>query len=134
MKKDKIPIIEEKLQYLLTESFKEYRFNVLEMNVEIDEYDKKYDDNIEIISYNVFSKVDYQGPINGWDYPMFSNDLRKSLESSYLAMLTFSIEQDGSIIKGSENVHIDGPVIINMNYIVDELHEFLLSFKVTYSD
>jgi hypothetical protein len=65
---------------------------------------------------------------------MFSNDLRKSLESSYLAMLTFSIEQDGSIIKGSENVHIDGPVIINMNYIVDELHEFLLSFKVTYYD
>jgi hypothetical protein len=134
MKKDKIPVIQEKLQYLLTQSFKENRFDVLRIDVEIDEYTQKDNGDLEIISYDVYPKVDYQGPLDGWEPWHFRNDLGKMFEHAFMAASSFSIEQDGRVVRGSENVYIGEPSVISMNYKVEEQHEFLLSFKITYPD
>jgi len=134
MKKDKIPVIQEKLKYLLTQSFKENHFDVKGMDIEIDEYDEKDNGDIEIISYDVYPKVDYEGSIDGWDPWHFRNDLGKLFEHAHRAASSFSIEQDGRIVRGSENVYVEEPSVITINYKVDELHEFLLSFKITYPD
>jgi hypothetical protein len=134
MKKDKIPVIQEKLQYLLTQSFKENRFDVLRIDVEIDEYTEKDNGDLEIISYDVYPKVDYQGPLDGWEPWHFRNDLGKMFEHAFMAASSFSIEQDGRVVRGSENVYIGEPSVISMNYKVEEQHEFLLSFKITYPD
>lgn len=134
MKKDKIPVIQEKLKYLLTQSFKENSFDVKGMDIEIDEYDEKDNGDIEIISYDVYANVDYEGPIDGWEPWHFRNDLGKVFEHSLIAASSFSIEQDGRVVRGSENVYIDEPQILSMTYKVEELHEFLLSFKITYPD
>ena len=134
MKKDKIPVIQEKLKYLLTQSLKENNFDVLGMDIEIDEYDEKDNGDIEIISYDVYPKVDYEGSIDGWEPWHFRNDLSKVFEQAHRAVLTYSIEKNGKLVKGSENVYVSEPSVITMNYKVDELHEFLLSFKMTYPD
>jgi hypothetical protein len=134
MKKDKIPVIQEKLQYLLTQSFKENRFDVNQIDVEIDEYTEKDNGDLEIISYDVYPKVDYQGPLDGWEPWHFRNDLGKMFEHAFMAASSFSIEQDGRVVRGSENVYIGEPSVISMNYKVEEQHEFLLSFKITYPD
>ena len=134
MKKDKIPVIQEKLQYLLTQSFKENRFDVLGIDVEIDEYTEKDNGDLKIISYDVYPKVDYQGPLDGWEPWHFRNDLGKMFEHAFMAASSFSIEQDGRVVRGSENVYIGEPSVISMNYKVEEQHEFLLSFKITYPD
>jgi hypothetical protein len=134
MKKDKIPVIQEKLQYLLIQSFKENRFDVLGIDVEIDEYTEKDNGDLEIISYDVYPKVDYQGPLDGWEPWHFRNDLGKMFEHAFMAASSFSIEQDGRVVRGSENVYIGEPSVISMNYKVEEQHEFLLSFKITYPD
>jgi hypothetical protein len=134
MKKDKIPVIQEKLQYLLTQSFKENRFDVLRIDVEIDEYTEKDNGDLEIISYDVYPKVDYQGPLDGWEPWHFRNDLGKMFEHAFMAASSFSIEKDGRVVRGSENVYIGEPSVISMNYKVEEQHEFLLSFKITYPD
>jgi hypothetical protein len=134
MKKDKIPVIQEKLQYLLTQSFKENRFDVLRIDVEIDEYTEKDNGDLEIISYDVYPKVDYQGPLDGWEPWHFRNDLGKMFEHAFMAASSFSIEQDGRVVRGSENVYVGEPSVISMNYKVEEQHEFLLSFKITYPD
>jgi hypothetical protein len=134
MKKDKIPVIQEKLQYLLIQSFKENRFDVLGIDVEIDEYTEKDNGDLEIISYDVYPKVDYQGPLDGWEPWHFRNDLGKMFEHALMAASSFSIEQDGRVVRGSENVYIGEPSVISMNYKVEEQHEFLLSFKITYPD
>jgi hypothetical protein len=134
MKKDNIPVIQEKLQYLLTQSFKENRFDVLRIDVEIDEYTEKDNGDLEIISYDVYPKVDYQGPLDGWEPWHFRNDLGKMFEHAFMAASSFSIEQDGRVVRGSENVYIGEPSVISMNYKVEEQHEFLLSFKITYPD
>jgi|688.fasta_scaffold156686_4 hypothetical protein len=134
MKKDKIPVIQEKLQYLLTQSFKENRFDVLRIDVEIDEYTEKDNGDLEIISYDVYPKVDYQGPLDGWEPWHFRNDLGKMFEHAFMAASSFSIEQDGRVVRGSENVYIGEPSVISMNYKVEDQHEFLLSFKITYPD
>jgi hypothetical protein len=134
MKKDNIPVIQEKLQYLLTQSFKENRFDVLGIDVEIDEYTEKDNGDLKIISYDVYPKVDYQGPLDGWEPWHFRNDLGKMFEHAFMAASSFSIEQDGRVVRGSENVYIGEPSVISMNYKVEEQHEFLLSFKITYPD
>ena len=134
MKKDKIPVIQEKLKYLLTQSFIENRFDVKGIDVEIDEYTEKDNGDLEIISYDVYPNVDYQGPIDGWEPWHFRNDLGKMFEHALMAASSFSIEQDGRVVRGSENVYVTEPAIINMNYKVEEQHEFLLSFKITYPD
>jgi hypothetical protein len=134
MKKDKIPVIKEKLQYLLTQSFKENFFDVLEIDVEIDEYEEKDNGDIQIITYFVYPKVDYQGVLDGWTPRNFRNGLGKVFEYALTAVSNFSIEQNGKVVRGSENVYIDEPSVIGMNYKIDESHEFLLSFKVTYPD
>jgi hypothetical protein len=51
-----------------------------------------------------------------------------------MAASSFSIEQDGRVVRGSENVYIEEPSVISMNYKVEEQHKFLLSFKITYPD
>ena len=134
MKKDKIPVIQEKLKYLLTQSFQENRFDVKEMDIEIDEDDEKDNGDIQIISYDVYSNVDYQGPIDGWEPWHFRNDLGQVFERALISASSFSIEQDGRVVRGSENVYIDEPSVLSMTYKVEELHEFLLSFKITYPD
>jgi hypothetical protein len=134
MKKDKIPVIQEKLKYLLTQSFKENRFDVLGIDVVIFEYTEKDNGDLEIISYDVYPKVDYQGPLDGWEPWHFRNDLGKMFEHAFMAASSFSIEQDGRVVRGSENVYIGEPSVISMNYKVEEQHEFLLSFKITYPD
>jgi hypothetical protein len=55
-------------------------------------------------------------------------------EHAFMAASSFSIEQDGRVVRGSENVYIGEPSVISMNYKVEEQHEFLLSFKITYPD
>jgi hypothetical protein len=134
MKKDKIPVIQEKLKYLLTQSFQENRFDVKGMDIEIDEYDENDNGDIQIMSYDVFANVDYQGPIDGWEPWHFRNDLGKMFEYAHMAALNFSVEQDGRVVRGSKNVYVSEPAIINMNYKVDESHECILSFKITYPD
>jgi hypothetical protein len=134
MKKENIPRIQEKLKYLLTMSFKESQFEVLQIDVEIDEYTENENGDIEIISYDIFPKLDFTGPINGWSPWHFRNDLAGVFKRAFDAASSYSIKPDGKLVSGSKDVYIEEPSIINMNYKVEEHHEFLFGFKVTYPD
>ena len=134
MKKENIPRIQEKLKYLLTMSFKESQFEVLQIDVEIDEYTENENGDIEIISYDIFPKLDFTGPIDGWSPWHFRNDLGKVFEKALDAASSYSIEPNGKLVSGSEDAYIEGPSIITMNYKIEEQHEFLFGFRVIYPD
>jgi hypothetical protein len=61
MKKENIPRIQEKLKYLLSISFKESQFEVLKIDVEIDDYTENENGDIEIFFQSseaeVFNRV-----------------------------------------------------------------------------
>jgi hypothetical protein len=134
MKKENIPRIQEKLKYLLSISFKESQFKVLNINVEIDDYTENENGDIEIFSYDIFPTLNFMGPIEGWSPWQFRNDLGGIFERALSAARTYSIKQDGKLVSGSKDAYIEGPSIITMNYKIEEQHEFLFGFKVIYPD
>ena len=67
MRPDKFKVIQKKLAYLLTQSFRENKFDVLGMDVVIDEYDLSESGDVIIQTYDVYASIDYQGPIDGFD-------------------------------------------------------------------
>lgn len=135
MRPDKFKVVQKKLAYLLTQSFKENRFDVLGVDVVIDEYGLSESGEVIIQTYDVYANVDYAGPMDGFDSWSFRNSLDKVFELSHRAVSAFSIEPEGKIVSDlTKDINVDGPAILNMNYAVDEKHEFLLSFKMTYPD
>jgi len=130
MKKDRIPLVTEKLKYLLVMSFQENDFDILRIEVEVDEYDEDNNGDITIISYSVYPKLSYNLSIDGYGMYNFIDDLGKVFEKAKLCVSSFTIEKDGKIVRGNKNVSVTDTQIFEMNYKVEETHEFLLSFII----
>lgn len=135
---DKNKILKEKIQYLISMSLTEKKFDVISVDVDISTYISQttgFEPPKNLIEdYYVILVVDYKGSINSFDPYSFTNDIKQMCEVMRDCVSQYTITQNGKIVKGDDNITVFDAVIMDIEFKYEELHKFTVNFKFAYLD
>ena len=134
MSLNNIRISEEKLRFLIGTLLRENNFQIIDFDLDIETYTPKTTTNetpsMRVSDYTIDITVDYNSILNGNEPAAFLNDFSEMLSLAYKSVSTYIIGNDGKITTETSDVVISDPMIMGIEYILEETHIVTLSFYV----
>jgi len=121
-------VLEEKLKYLIISNARHKKFEILELELDL-EYTKGYK---KLEGYDLTIKFEYNVVFDS-GMEGFSYDIRRMSDVLIEVISEYVISQEGKIVNGANsNCFTTDPLVLSVNYEIDETHTFLLSYKFNY--
>jgi len=138
MAEDRVKILKEKIQYLISVALTERNFDVISVDADISTYTPQTTgsetpkDLIE--EYYILLVVDYKGSLDSYEPYSFARDIKNICESMRDCVTQYTITKNGKIVKGDNDVYASDAFIMDIDFKYEELHKFTVNFSFTYPD
>lgn len=138
MAEDRVKILKEKIQYLISMALTERNFDVISVDADISTYTPQTTgsetpkDLIE--EYYILLVVDYKGSLDSYDPYSFGRDIQNMCNSMKNCVTQYTITKNGKIVRGDDDVYCDDAFIIDIDFKYEELHKFKVNFKFIYPE
>lgn len=138
MVEDRVKILQEKIQYLISMALTERNFEVMSIDADISTYTPQTTgseppkDLIE--DYYVVLVVDYKGSLDSYDPYSFASDIKRMCEVMKDCVSQYTITQNGKIVKGDDGITVFDAFIMDIDFKYEELHKFTVNFKFAYDE
>lgn len=138
MAEDRVKILQEKIQYLISMALTEKKFEVMSIDTDISTYTPKTTGSEPpktlIEEYYIVLVVDYKGSLDSYDPYSFTRDIKNICESMRDCVTEYTITKNGKIVNGDVDVYVSDAFILNIDFKSEELHKFTVSFSFRYPD
>ena len=135
MDSNKLKVLKEKFEYLLRMGLNNSEFEVKEIDLYFDLTETMKGDT-EIESYHIYTVVDYQGLLDGYEPYSFTYQLRDMFNKLQDSVSEYVILPEGKIVThtDNDNVSLSDPIVVNINYELDGPYLFSIQFRAFYLD
>jgi hypothetical protein len=138
MAEDRVKILQEKIQYLISMALTEKKFEVMSIDADISTYTPKTTGSEPpktlIEEYYIVLVVDYKGSLDSYDPYAFTRDIKNICESMRDCVTEYTITKNGKIVNSDVDVYASDAFILNIDFKSEELHKFTVSFSFRYPD
>ncbi len=138
MAEDRVKILKEKIQYLISMALTERNFEVMSIDADISTYTPQTTGSEPpknlIDEYYIAFVVDYKGSLDSYDPYAFTRDIKNICESMRDCVTQYTITKNGKIVRGDDDVYCDDAFIIDIDFKYEELHKFKVNFKFIYPE
>ena len=137
MAEDRVKILKEKIQYLISMALTERNFEVMSIDADISSYTPQTTGSEPpknlIDEYYIVLVVDYRGSLDSYEPYSFASDIKRMCESMKDCVSQYTITQNGKIVKGDDGITVFDAFIMDIDFKYEELHKFTVNFKFEYS-
>jgi hypothetical protein len=135
MDSNKLKVLKEKFEYLLRVGLTNSEFEIKEIDLDFD-LTKTINGDTEIESYYIFTVVDYQGVLDGYEPYSFTYQLRDMLNKLQDSVSEYVILPEGKIVKhtNDDDVSLGDPTIVKINYELEGPYLFSIQIRAIYLD
>ena len=138
MAEDRVKILQEKIQYLISMALTERNFEVRSIDADISTYTPKTTGSEPpkdlIVDYYINLVVDYKGSLDSYEPYSFASDIKRMCEVMKDCVSQYTITQNGKIVKGDDGITVFDAFIMDIDFKYEELHKFTVNFKFTYDE
>jgi hypothetical protein len=138
MAEDRVKILKEKIQYLISMALTERNFEVMSIDADISTYTPQTTGSEPpknlIDEYYIVLVVDYRGSLDSYEPYSFASDIKRMCESMKDCVSQYTITQNGKIVKGDDGITVFDAFIMDIDFKYEELHKFTVNFKFVYDE
>jgi hypothetical protein len=138
MVEDRVKILKEKIQYLISMALTERNFEVMSIDADISTYTPQTTGSEPpknlIDEYYIVLVVDYRGSLDSYEPYSFASDIKRMCESMKDCVSQYTITQNGKIVKGDDGITVFDAFIMDIDFKYEELHKFTVNFKFVYDE
>jgi hypothetical protein len=138
MAEDRVKILKEKIQYLISVALTERKFEVISIDADISSYTPQTTGSEPpktlIDEYYIVLVVDYKGSLDSYEPYAFTRDIKNICESMRNCVTQYTITKNGKIVNGDDDVYVSDAFIMNIDFKYEELHKFTVNFSFTYPE
>ena len=138
MAEDRVKILKEKIQYLISMALTERNFEVMSIDADISTYTPKTTGSEPpktlVEEYYIVLVVDYRGSLDSYEPYSFASDIKRMCESMKDCVSQYTITQNGKIVKGDDGITVFDAFIMDIDFKYEELHKFTVNFKFVYDE
>ena len=138
MAEDRVKILKEKIQYLISMALTERNFEVISIDADISSHTPQTTGSEPpknlIDEYYIVLVVDYKGSLDSYEPYSFARDIKTICESMRNCVTQYTITKNGKIVNGDDDVYASDAFIMDIDFKYEELHKFAVNFSFTYPD